>query len=94
MLMLLTLCNYPGIKLLLLKELLKNGLFEDCWLKLFRLFPVLNAGDDVGNVRDAETEFVNPESMLPCPKLLIFVPVITFPWGEPYASWLEGSVCA
>ena len=86
-------------------------MFDDCWLlndlKLFALlnvfrlllFPLLKLGDDVGNVRDDETLFVNPGSTLPRPKLLIFdevppmfVPVITFPWGVPYWSWFR--VCA
>ena len=62
-------------------ELVKKGLAEDCGLNEFKLFPLLNAGLDVGNVSDAETEFVKPGSTLPLPrpKLLIFVPVNTVP---------------
>ena len=102
--LLLLLLNWLLLMLLLLIELLKNGLFGD-WkvnefprLLLFRLFPA-NFDDDVGNVRDAETVFVKPLSTLPLPKLLIFVPVITFPWGVPYASgfgacaWAWLNVC-
>ena len=88
--------NYPGTRLLLLMELVKKGLVEGCELNEFKLFPLLNAGVDVGNVSDAETAFVKPGSTLPFPrpKLLIFVPVITVPWGEPYSSWLSTWDCA
>ena len=105
-----TIWNHPLSKLLLLLLieliwlLLRNGLFGD-WkvnefprLLLFRLFPA-NFDDDVGKVSDAETVFVKPLSIFPLPKLLIFVPVTTFPWGVPYESgfgacaWAWLNVC-